>query len=163
MAWGVVAGELIAGFLKVPMVAIVVLLDLCFPARTMRPRWRSGGRRQSTAYPLAGRSVSGQPSEFLASRGMPARPAGEESLTDAIASQAIEAQPSFGQITPLRGRVVRASNSILGRRRGGRRVLPARGRAFQAKEKKPWRTERMASGPHHPRERQRRPKVSLSA
>jgi hypothetical protein len=28
--------------------------------------------------------------EFLASRGMPARPAGEESLTDAVASQAIE-------------------------------------------------------------------------
>ena len=45
---------------------------------------------------------------------MPASPAGEESLTDAIASQAIEAQPSFGQIKPLRGRVVRASNSILG-------------------------------------------------
>jgi hypothetical protein len=54
--------------------------------------------------------------EFLASRGMPALPAGEESLTDAVASQAIEAQPSFGQIKPLRGRVVRASNSILRRK-----------------------------------------------
>jgi len=31
---------------------------------------------------------------------MPARPAGEESLTGAIAAQAIEAQPSFGQIKP---------------------------------------------------------------
>jgi hypothetical protein len=49
--------------------------------------------------------------EFLASRGMGFSP-GEESLTDAIASQAIEAQPSFGQIKPLRGRVVRASNSM---------------------------------------------------
>jgi hypothetical protein len=61
---------------------------------------RSGGRRRG---------------EFLASRGMPASPAGEESLTDAIAFQAIEAQPSFGQIKPLRGRVVRVSNSILKR------------------------------------------------
>jgi hypothetical protein len=26
-------------FLKVPMVAMVVLLDLCFRARTTRPRW----------------------------------------------------------------------------------------------------------------------------
>jgi len=83
--------------------------------------------------------------EFLASRGMPARPAGEESLTDAVASQAIEAQPSFGQIKPLRGRVVRASNSILGRRRDQHRAPRTSGPAFQAKEKKPWRTEGTAS------------------
>ena len=38
---------------------------------------------------------------------------GEESLADAVAAQAIEAQPSFGQIKPGRGRVVRAPNSIL--------------------------------------------------
>jgi hypothetical protein len=37
---------------------------------------------------------------------------GEESLAAAIASQAIEAQPSFGQIKPVRGRVVRAANSV---------------------------------------------------
>jgi hypothetical protein len=36
----------------------------------------------------------------------------------AVAAQAIEAQPSFGQIKPWRGRVVRAPNSILGRRHG---------------------------------------------
>jgi hypothetical protein len=54
---------------------------------------------------------------FLASRGMGFSP-GEESFTDAVAAQAIEAQPPFGQIKPWRGRVVRAPNSILGRRRG---------------------------------------------
>ena len=39
---------------------------------------------------------------------------------------------AFGQIKPKRGRVVPTPNSILRRRRGGRRVPPARGRAFQA-------------------------------
>jgi hypothetical protein len=39
----------------------------------------------------------------------------------AVAAQAIEAQPAFGQIKPLRGRVVRAPNSTLGRSGGGRR------------------------------------------
>jgi hypothetical protein len=43
---------------------------------------------------------------------------GEESFTDDAAAQAIEAQPPFGQIKPWKGCVVRASNSILGRRRG---------------------------------------------
>jgi hypothetical protein len=88
--------------------------------------------------------------EFLASRGMPARPAGEESLTDAVASQAIEAQPSFGQIKPWRGRVVRTPNSILRRRRGGRRMSRTRGSAFQAKKRKPWRSERTTSRPDNP-------------
>ena len=60
----------------------------------------------------------------------------------AVAAQAIEAQPSFGQIKPWRGRVVRAPNSILGRRRGGRRTSCTRGSAFQAKKRKPWRSER---------------------
>ena len=42
---------------------------------------------------------------------MPARPAGEESLRVAVAAQAIEAQPVFGQIKPKRGRVVRAQTA----------------------------------------------------
>ena len=46
----------------------------------------------------------------------------------------------------MRGRVVRAPNSILARRRGGRRAPCTRGRTFQAKKKKPWRTKRTASG-----------------
>ena len=37
---------------------------------------------------------------------------GKESLTAAVAAEAIEAQPSFGQIKPKRDRVVRAPNSI---------------------------------------------------
>jgi len=68
---------------------------------------------------------------------MPALPAGEESLTDAIASQAIEAEPSFGQIKPLRGPVVRAATNIPGTGRGGRRVRLTRCLAFWAKEQKP--------------------------
>jgi hypothetical protein len=69
----------------------------------------------------------------------------EESRSAAVASQAIEVQPSFGQIKPERGRVVRAPNSILRRRRGGRRVPPARGWTFRAKEKKPWRITKTTS------------------
>jgi hypothetical protein len=38
---------------------------------------------------------------------------GEESLTTAIAVQAIEAQPAFGQIKPKRGKVLACLNSIL--------------------------------------------------
>ena len=53
----------------------------------------------------------------------------------AVASQAIEAQPSFGQIKPWRGRVVRTPNSILGRRRGGHRTSCTRAPVFQANEK----------------------------
>jgi hypothetical protein len=68
----------------------------------------------------------------------------------AVASQAIEAQPSFGQIKPWRGRVVRTPNSILWRRRGGRRISRTRGSAFQAKKKKPWRSERTTSPPGNP-------------
>ena len=45
--------------------------------------------------------------DFLASRGM-AKAQGKKVDPSAVASQAIEAQPSFGQIKPWRGRVVRA-------------------------------------------------------
>jgi hypothetical protein len=55
--------------------------------------------------------------EFLVSRGMGFSP-GEESLNAAVAAQAIEAQPSFGQIKPGRGRAVCAPNSIHGRAGG---------------------------------------------
>jgi hypothetical protein len=46
---------------------------------------QSGGRRKS---------------EFLVPRGMTPKASGEESRSSAVASQAIDAQPSFGQITP---------------------------------------------------------------
>jgi hypothetical protein len=97
--------------------------------------------------------------DFLASRGM-AKGQGKKVAPSAVAAQAIEAQPSFGQIRPLRGRVVRVPNSILGRRRGRRRISCTRGPAFQAKKRKPWRTERTLPGsdqavqmPALPRER----------
>ena len=87
--------------------------------------------------------------DFLASRGM-AKGQGKKVDPSAVASQAIEAQPSFGQIKPWRGRVVRTPNSILGRRRGGRRTSRTRGPAFQAKKRKPWRSERTTSRPGNP-------------
>jgi hypothetical protein len=43
--------------------------------------------------------------DFLASRGMGFSP-GEESRSDGVAAQAIEAQPVFGQIRPSRGQVL---------------------------------------------------------
>ncbi len=69
------------------------------------------------------------------------RSPGEESLTAAVAAQAIEAQTSFGQIKPSRGPVARAGPTALRRRRGGNRVTRTRGRPRGAKEKKPLRTE----------------------
>jgi len=52
------------------------------PARGPKQR---GGRRKG---------------DFLVSRGMTPQASGEESRQSAVASQAIEAQPSFGQIKP---------------------------------------------------------------
>ena len=42
------------------------------------------------------------------------RSPGEESLTDAVAVQAIEAQPAFGQIKPMRGKVLACAEQHLG-------------------------------------------------
>src|SRR6266702_4397792 len=42
------------------------------------------------------------------------RSPGEESLTDAVAVQAIEAQPAFGQIKPMRGQVLACVEQHLG-------------------------------------------------
>jgi hypothetical protein len=101
--------------------------------------------------------------DFLASRGM-GEAQGKKVVPSAVASQTIEAQPSFGQIKPWRGRVVRTPNSILRRRRGGRRMCCTRGAAFQAKKRKPWRSERTISRPGNPcRRRHRRWHVPLSA
>src|SRR5216683_5949385 len=42
------------------------------------------------------------------------RSPGKESLTDAVAVQAIEAQPAFGQIKPMRGQVLACAEQHLG-------------------------------------------------
>ena len=68
------------------------------------------------------------------------RSPGEESLTAAVAVQAIEAQPAFGQIKPMRGQVFVCAEQHLG-------DVPAidwpaqEAPAFPAKEKKTWRAE----------------------
>jgi len=68
---------------------------------------------------------------------------GEESLSAAIAVQAIEAQPALGQIRPMRGQVLAgALNSIFERIRGSYRSVYSRRFVFQAKKEKTWRAER---------------------
>ena len=67
---------------------------------------------------LVSRGMGGPGSPRDLSRGV--IPQGKKVDPSAVAAQAIEAQPSFGQIKPWRGRVVRAPNSILRRTRGGR-------------------------------------------
>src|SRR5258708_32039872 len=104
-------------FLKEPMLAMSLLLG-CFEPATTAASMAIGKPEAIDDAPLAGRSATedggGETPAFagacfLASRGMGFSP-GEESRSAAVASQAIEAQPSFGQIWPGRGRVVRAPN-----------------------------------------------------
>src|SRR6266478_3147863 len=128
-------------FLKEPMFAMTLLLWLS-RARDHRgldgDRKAGGDRRRTRSRAGAERRMAPVRLCCLARNG---RSPGEESRSDAVAAQAIEARPPFGEIKPRRGRVVRAPNSILGRRHGGRRMLRTRGGAFQAEEKKLWRTE----------------------
>ena len=58
----------------------------------------------------------------------------------AVAAEAIEAQPSFGQIKPSEATWFARSDSTR-RRRGGYRMTRTRGQARQAKEKKHLRTD----------------------
>ena len=91
-------------------------------------------------HPSSGRSAAedGGGETFLA-RARNGRSPGEESLTAAAAAQAIEAQPSFGQIKPSEAAWF-ARPTALRRRRGGYRVTRTRGRPDRAKQKKAWRS-----------------------
>src|SRR6478735_10158273 len=60
------------------------------------------------------------------------RSPGEESLTAAIAVQAIEAQPAFGQIKPMRGQVLACAEQHFGD--VPERLAHTRSPAFPAKE-----------------------------
>jgi len=59
-----------------------------------------GDRRRTRVRAGAQRRMAEARLSWLARNG---RSPGEESLTAAIAAQAIEAQPAFGQIKPMRG------------------------------------------------------------
>jgi hypothetical protein len=126
----------------------------CPSPRPSRSRWRSTGRRRSTAHPPGPERSGGlRRSDFLASRGMgePMSPAhsflrggaspGEESRATAIAARRSRRQPSCGQITPskrpLGSRAKRPSREKRWRTWGR-----ARGGVHRAKERKPWRMER---------------------
>src|SRR5215217_4114064 len=69
--------SLVPDFLKVPMVAMVVLAGFWFEPAPLRPRWRSVGRRRSTAHPEGPQ----QRRDYLVSRGTRPWPGGEDSLT----------------------------------------------------------------------------------
>jgi hypothetical protein len=99
----------------------MLLLEVSSP-RPPRPRWRSQRPRAIDDAPpdlgvpiaqarwggLGGRSAAEDGGGgFLASRGM-SFSSGEESRPGAVAAQAIEAQPSFGQIKPTGGHGARA-------------------------------------------------------
>src|SRR3984957_7530912 len=92
--------EFLAGFLEGADVRHVIS-PWCSSPRPSRPRWRSAGRRRSTTHPSSGRSAAedGGGETFLSSA-RNGRSPGEESRSTAVAAEAIEAQPSFGQIKP---------------------------------------------------------------
>ena len=71
------------------------------------------------------------------------RSPGEESLTAAIAAQAIEAQPAFGQIKPMRGQVLACAEQHFGDVPASDRPTQEAPRSRRSKEK-PWRAERVA-------------------
>src|ERR1700689_5170844 len=100
-------------FLKEPMLAMSLLLGCFEPATTAASM--AIGKPEAIDDAPVGPELSGgwRRGEFLASRGMGFSP-GEKGFASSIASQAIEAQPPFGQIKPGRGGVVCAPNSILG-------------------------------------------------
>jgi hypothetical protein len=101
--------------------------DLQAEGDRRRTRLRAGAKRRMAAERLS----------CLARNG---RSPGEESLTGAVAAQAIEAQPSFGQIKPSEATWFARSDSTR-RRSGGYRMTRTRGQARQAKEKKHLRTD----------------------
>src|SRR5262245_2785065 len=76
------------------------LLLGCSSPRPSRPRWRSAGRRRSPPHPLRAGAQRRMAAVRLSYLGRNGRSPGEESRAAAVAVEAIEAQPSFGQIKP---------------------------------------------------------------
>src|SRR5215472_13603824 len=136
-------------FLKVPMLAMSLLL-CCSSPRPSRPRWRSAGRRRSTTHPSSGRSAAedGGGEAFLL-REEWAKPRGRKShrrrcgIGDRGAAVLWPDQA-------IRGHVARAGPTALRRRRGGYRATRTRGRPHRAKEKKPLRADGRHCMSRHP-------------
>src|SRR5215217_3816630 len=74
--------SLVPDFLKVPMVAMVVLLGFWFEPAPLRPRWRSVGGRRSTAHPAG---VHGKGGTILSREEPGLWPGGEDSFDGAVA------------------------------------------------------------------------------
>src|SRR6266446_6212801 len=100
-------------FLKEPMLAMSLLLTV-FELRDHRGLdgdLKAEGDRRRTPWAAAQRRMAAGRLSCLARNG---RSPGEESLAAAIAVQAIEAQPAFGQIKPMRGTVLACAEQHLG-------------------------------------------------
>ncbi len=78
--------------------------------------------------------------DFLASRGM-GEAQGKKVDPSAVAAQAVEAQPSFGQIKPWRGRVVRAEQHPQ-KKRGRTSNVPPKRSGLPGEERKSHRTDK---------------------
>src|SRR5690242_5349945 len=87
-------------FLKEPMLAMSLLL-LCFELATAAASMATDRPRTIGDAPACGPERGGgrRCRDFLVSRGMGVSP-GEESHSNGVAAQTIEAQPVFGQIKP---------------------------------------------------------------
>src|SRR6266436_7982770 len=98
-------------FLKEPMFAMSLLLWLSRARDHRGLDGRSESRRRSTTHPLAGRRERRMAPVRLCCLARNGRSPGEESRSDAVAAQAIEARPPSGQIKPKRGRGARATRT----------------------------------------------------
>src|SRR6202163_2824457 len=101
-------------FLNEPMLAISLLLAV-FELRDHRgldgDLKAEGDRRRTRLGRSAAEDGGGETFLAIARNG---RSPGEESLTAAVAVQAIEAQPAFGQIKPMRGKVLACAEQHFG-------------------------------------------------
>jgi len=97
-----------------------------------------GRPETSDDAPASGPERSGgwRRSDFLASRGMGESP-GEESRSDAVAAQAIEAQPVSSQIRPSRGKVRRAPERHRGEGTANTGFRRTRGRRLEQEDDAP--------------------------
>ena len=165
VAGSVVAGPVVSGTMRTPLAwtlrvtispwnSLAGLLECadgshvsspcCFRARDHRGLdgdLRAGGDRRRIACDRS-KAEDGGGETFLP-REEWASP-GEESRSAAVAAQAVEAQPAFGQIKPMRGRGARVRRTAF-RRCGSERAVHTRSRAFQAKKRETWRAERRPS------------------
>src|SRR5271166_5099988 len=137
-------------FLKEPMLAMSLLLAVSSP-RPPRPRWRSGSRRRSTTHPFAGRSAAEDGGGRLSCLARNGQRPGEESRSARRCVSgdrgAAVLRPDQAIERPCRPRAEQHPREKTWRTSETSR---SRGSAFQAKNRKPWCSERTTSRPDNP-------------